>query len=192
MSRIISIFIIISCYTTFMHRSFNPINTYFSEKLSGAALNYPTYDKELYALVRALETWQHYLWPKEFVIHTDHESLKHLKGQHKLNKRHARWVEFIETFPYVIRYKQGDDLRANPFQEEGNDGDQGTTSKDLVQVPIGPVTRARAKKFKDVLNGLIQELWTQANSWRPIGHDPPGQQRIITLIQVLEGSGQGQ
>uniref|UniRef100_A0A2N9F6W3 Uncharacterized protein n=1 Tax=Fagus sylvatica TaxID=28930 RepID=A0A2N9F6W3_FAGSY len=54
---------------------------YFSEKLNGAALNYPTYDKELYALVRALETWQHYLWPKEFVIHTDHESLKHLKGQ---------------------------------------------------------------------------------------------------------------
>ncbi|PKI58777.1 hypothetical protein CRG98_020836 [Punica granatum] len=60
-----------------------------SEKLSGATLNYPTYDKELYALVRALETWHHYLWPMEFVIHTDHESLKHLKGQHKLNKRHA-------------------------------------------------------------------------------------------------------
>ncbi|XP_057770971.1 uncharacterized protein LOC130990758, partial [Salvia miltiorrhiza] len=28
-------------------------------------------------------------------------------GQHKLNKRHARWMEFIETFPYVIKYKQG-------------------------------------------------------------------------------------
>ncbi|KAL9400936.1 hypothetical protein Peur_004785 [Populus x canadensis] len=36
---------------------------YFSEKLNGAALNYPTYDKELYALVRTLETWQHYMWP---------------------------------------------------------------------------------------------------------------------------------
>ncbi|KAG7572494.1 Integrase catalytic core [Arabidopsis suecica] len=82
---------------------------YFSEKLGGATLNYPTYDKELYALVRALQTWQHYLWPKEFVIHTDHESLKHLKGQQKLNKRHARWVEFIETFPYVIKYKKGKD-----------------------------------------------------------------------------------
>jgi hypothetical protein len=53
---------------------------YFCEKLNGAALNYPTYDKELYALLRALETWQHYLWPREFVIHTDHQSLKHLKG----------------------------------------------------------------------------------------------------------------
>ena len=30
---------------------------FFSEKLGGAALNYPTYDKELYALVRALEMW---------------------------------------------------------------------------------------------------------------------------------------
>jgi hypothetical protein len=69
----------------------------------------------------------------------------------------------------------------------GFDGDQGTTSKDFIQVPIGPVTRARAKKFKDVLNGLIQELWAQANSWRPIEHDPRGQQRIVTLIQVLEG-----
>ena len=54
---------------------------YFSEKLSGPSLNYSTYDKELYALVRTLETWQHYLWPKEFVIHSDHESLKHIKSQ---------------------------------------------------------------------------------------------------------------
>ena len=72
-----------------------------------------------------------------------------------------------------------------------SDGDQGTASKDLVQVPIGPVTRARVKKFKNVLNGLIQELWAQANSWRPIEHDPRKQQKIVNLIQVLEGSSQG-
>lgn len=39
---------------------------YFSDKLSGASLNYPSYDKELYAFVRALETWQQYLLSKEF------------------------------------------------------------------------------------------------------------------------------
>jgi len=80
---------------------------YFSEKLHGATLNYPTYDKELYALVRALKTWEHYLVSKEFVIHTDHESLKYLKGQHKLNKRHEKWMEFLEQFLYVIKYKKG-------------------------------------------------------------------------------------
>ena len=82
---------------------------YFSEKLSGAELNYPTYDKELYALIRCLKTWQHYLWPKEFVIHSDHEALKYLKSQARLNRRHARWVEFMETFPYVVKYKKGKD-----------------------------------------------------------------------------------
>ena len=80
---------------------------YFSEKLSGPSLNYSTDDKELYALVWTLETWQHYLWPKEFVIHSDHQSLKHIKSQAKLNRRHAKWVEFIETFPYVIKHKKG-------------------------------------------------------------------------------------
>jgi hypothetical protein len=49
------------------------------------------------------------LWPKEFVIHSDHEALKYLKGQAKLNRRHAKWVEFIETFPYIVKYKRGKD-----------------------------------------------------------------------------------
>ena len=73
----------------------NPI-AYFREKLNEAILNYCTYDKELYALVRALQNWQHYLLPKQFLIHSEHESLKHLKGRGKLSKRHARWVEFLE------------------------------------------------------------------------------------------------
>jgi hypothetical protein len=51
--------------------------------------------------------WEHYLRPHEFVIHTDHEMLKYLKGQTKLNKRHAKWSEFIESFPYVIKYIKG-------------------------------------------------------------------------------------
>jgi len=79
---------------------------YFNEKLSGATLNYPVDGKELYILVRALETWQHYLWAKEFIIHLDHESLNNLQGQKKLNRRHAKWVEFVEIFPYVIKYKK--------------------------------------------------------------------------------------
>jgi hypothetical protein len=81
---------------------------YFSEKLPGPALNYSTYDKKLYALIRYLHTWKHYLWSKKFVIHSDHESLKHLRSQTNLNHRHAKWVEFLETFPYIIKHKKGE------------------------------------------------------------------------------------
>lgn len=79
------------------HKNQSPIS-YFNEKLSGALLNYLTYEKELYALVKSLEVWEHYLLQKKFVIYTDHESLKHLKGQGKLNCRHSKWVEFIRPY----------------------------------------------------------------------------------------------
>ncbi|WVZ52125.1 hypothetical protein U9M48_003215 [Paspalum notatum var. saurae] len=86
---------------------------YFSEKLSGASLKYSTYDKELYALVRTLQTWQHYLWHREFIIHSDHEALKHIRTQTNLNRRHANWVEFIESFPYIIKHKNGKENEAH-------------------------------------------------------------------------------
>ncbi|KAL1563916.1 hypothetical protein AAHA92_06333 [Salvia divinorum] len=100
---------------------------YFLEKLNQTHLNYPTYDKELYAIVRCLENWQYYLMHREFVIHTDHESIKFLGGQHKLDKRHAKWSAFLETFPYVIRYKKGkenvvaDALSRKPFESMHDD-----------------------------------------------------------------------
>lgn len=34
---------------------------YFSEKFGGACLNYFTYDKEFYTIVRELDLWSHYL-----------------------------------------------------------------------------------------------------------------------------------
>jgi len=156
---------------------------YFSEKLNGTTLNYSTYDKELYALICSLQTWQHYLLPKEFVIRTDHESLKHFKTQHKLNKRHARWSEFLEQFPYLIRYKQ--DLRTNPFQDGGNDVDIKMDShedqvkmdsthkqvkKDSIQDQPGLMTRSRAKQLKEEMENFILEAQKQAariHSFKP-------------------------
>jgi hypothetical protein len=46
---------------------------------------------------------------KEFVIHSDYEFLKCLKGQLKLKRGHANWSEFIESFPYIVKYKKGKD-----------------------------------------------------------------------------------
>jgi hypothetical protein len=47
------------------------------------------------------------LWPKEFVLDSDHESLKHIRSEGKLNRKHAKWVEFIESFNYVIKNQKG-------------------------------------------------------------------------------------
>ena len=63
---------------------------FFSEKLNDAKLRYSTYDKEFYAVVQALRYWRHYLLPHEFVLFSDHEALRFLNFQKKLNPRHAK------------------------------------------------------------------------------------------------------
>ncbi|KAD4982013.1 hypothetical protein E3N88_18684 [Mikania micrantha] len=78
---------------------------YFSENFNDAKRRYSTYDKELYAIIRALSHWQHYLISKEFILHSDHEAVKYIQGQHKLQPRHAKWVEFLQMFNISIRHK---------------------------------------------------------------------------------------
>lgn len=54
--------------------------SYFTNKLNGAKLNYSTYDRELYAIVRSRDYLSHYLSPKPFILHSDHEALQFLHG----------------------------------------------------------------------------------------------------------------
>ena len=62
---------------------------------------------------------------------------------------------------------------------------------DSIQVPIGPVTRVRAKRFEESFNGLIQSIWTEINSWRPKDDVIHGPQGWISIIQALEYSRKG-
>ena len=50
--------------------------SYFSEKLNETKMKYSTYDKEFYAVIKALKKWRHYLVPKEFVLYSDNHALQ--------------------------------------------------------------------------------------------------------------------
>ena len=78
---------------------------FFSEKLNEAKRKYSTYDKEFYAIYRALFHWSQYLLYKPFMLFSDHEALKFINHQHKLNRRHATWVEFLQAYNFTIKHK---------------------------------------------------------------------------------------
>ena len=78
-----------------------------SRKLTPAELNYPIHEKELLAIVHALQVWQVYLEGKPFTVITDHASLEYLQTQHKLSRRQARWLELLQSYDFTIRYRPG-------------------------------------------------------------------------------------
>lgn len=75
--------------------------------MHGAQKRYPTHIKELYAIVKALEEWRHYLEGRPFKILTDHFTLQYIRKQPESSKVQARWVEKLAAFDFEIRYKPG-------------------------------------------------------------------------------------
>ena len=146
---------------------------------------------------------------KEFVIHTNHESLKHLKGQQKLNKglhklvfEPGGWIRlrmrkerfYAQKHSKMLPGEDGDDLRTNHFQEGGNDenhqGDKYKMSKDPLHIHEGPITRAKAKKMKAALNAVIEDTWGKQSLHedftKALGLER--EQSLINMIQAYQGA----
>lgn len=85
---------------------------YFSEKQDEAKQRYSTYELEFYAIDKALRHWWYYLLPKEFVLFSDHQSLRYISSQINLSARHARWVEFLQEYTFVLQHRAGVENKA--------------------------------------------------------------------------------
>ena len=82
---------------------------FYSKQLIPAECNYNIYDKELLAIVRALETWRPELTSCDtpFEIFTDHQMLQHFNATKKLTRRQVRWAEVLSQFKFEIQYRPG-------------------------------------------------------------------------------------
>jgi hypothetical protein len=82
---------------------------YFSRKLRGAELNYDIHDKELLAIVDALDKWSTYCksTPHTIMILSDHKNLEYWQTKRDLNLRQARWGERLANYNFTITYRPG-------------------------------------------------------------------------------------
>ena len=82
---------------------------YFSKKHSPEECNYEIYDKELLAIIRCLEEWRPELEGAKFPVKilSDHKNLEYFMSTKLLNRRQARWSEFLSRFQFKISYRPG-------------------------------------------------------------------------------------
>ncbi|KAM1862918.1 hypothetical protein ACFX14_003316 [Malus domestica] len=80
---------------------------YASRTLNDAQLNYSTTEKELLAVVFALDKFRSYLIGTKVIVFTDHAALKYLLTKKKAKPRLIRWILLLQEFDIEIRDKKG-------------------------------------------------------------------------------------
>ncbi|XP_038714979.1 uncharacterized protein LOC120008660 [Tripterygium wilfordii] len=80
---------------------------YASKTLNDAQVNYTTTEKELLAIVFALDKFRSYLVGSKVIIFTDHAALKYLLSKANAKPRLLRWILLLQEFDLEIKDKKG-------------------------------------------------------------------------------------
>ena len=80
---------------------------FFSQALPITHRFKAVYEREIMAIVLAVQKWRPYLLGKPFVVRTDQKSLKFLLEQRAIEGEYQRWIVKLLGYDFVIEYKKG-------------------------------------------------------------------------------------
>lgn len=81
------------------------VSYYASKTTNEAQLNYTTTEKELLAIVFALDKFRSYLLGYKVIIHSDHAALRYLLNKSSAKPWLIRWIFLLQEFDIEIRDK---------------------------------------------------------------------------------------
>jgi hypothetical protein len=153
---------------------------YFSKKLSPAECNYEIHDKELLAIIRAMEEWRGELisLAKPFVVLSDHKNLQYFMTTRKLSERQVRWSQILSQFNFKLRFRAGKKaLRPDALSRREQDMPQGEDDMRLKNrisqllkdewLPPDTVKRKQSEAVQKQLVNAVQVLPVSTNTAAP-------------------------
>jgi len=96
-----------------------------NKQLSERNLGKSIYEKEILAILHAVDLWRPYLLGQRFQIKTDHQSLENFLEQRISSPEQQKWVTKLFGYDYEIIYKKGKDnvvadALSRKYEDEGS------------------------------------------------------------------------
>ena len=112
---------------------------FLSKTFSETERNYEIYDRELLAIIRALEEWRHYIQGSGHttIIYSDHQNLTYFWSTQKLNRRQARWSLYLSEFDVKLIHQPGSKMIQSDALSQRPDliPSKDTDNKDMTLLP---------------------------------------------------------
>jgi hypothetical protein len=89
-----------------LHQGARPV-AYFSRPFTARHLKLAAYERELIGLVQAVRHWRPYLWGRQFLVRTDHFSLKYRLDQRLSTVLQHQWISKLFRFDFTVEYRPG-------------------------------------------------------------------------------------
>ena len=80
---------------------------YVSHNLKGGQLNYYTTKRKLFAVVTFVEHFRYYLYGQQFIVRTDHASLRWLRNFRNIDGLLTSWLSKLEKYDFTIVHRIG-------------------------------------------------------------------------------------
>jgi hypothetical protein len=105
---------------------------FLSKSLSLVGQNYKIHDKEMLAIVRALEEWRHFVEGAEHQVEiwTDHKNLEYFMTAKKLNWRQACWSLLLTRFNFLMHHWPGKTMGKSDVLSQRSDYGLGAKDND--------------------------------------------------------------
>ena len=137
---------------------------YASKTLIEAQINYTTTEKELLAVVYALEKFRPYILGNKIIIYTDYAVLKYLLSKKEAKPRLIRWVLLFQEFNLEIKDKKGSENSVADHLSRlhiSRGEDIGDTFPDELLLAISTHAPWYAHIVNFIVTGSIPEHWNQ-------------------------------
>ena len=89
-----------------LHQGTGPV-AFFSHPFAARHIKLAVYERELIGLVQAVRHWRPYLWGRQFLVRTDHYSLKYLLEQRLSTVPQHQWISKLFGFDFTVEYRPG-------------------------------------------------------------------------------------